>query len=127
MSEWPQTVKFHGRQEVTILPSYGIREALVRGAGRVEADVIDARLPWACAALVGACTSVGGKAKQTLRAHGYDVIEYGQAVYSWIRESGASEADVLEAGTELLGALAGSLITAEEVKNAADFSEGTAA
>ena len=126
-AEWPSTVIFHGCQEVTSLPSYGIREALVRGAGRVAADASDARLPWACAALVGACTSVGGKAKQRLRDHGYDVIDYGEAIYSWARESGASEGDVLEAGTELLGALAGSLITAKEVEDTADFSEGTAA
>ena len=55
------------------------------------------------------------------------MIDYGEAIYSWARESGASEGDVLEAGTELLGALAGSLITAKEVEEAADFSEGTAA
>lgn len=123
--EFITSVPFNGKQEATILPSYGIREALVRCAGKVDADD-DARLPWFCAALVGACTTIGGRSKQKLSGHGYDVIAYGEAVYSWLRESGVEEVEILSAGTAVLSSLTGTLISAKEVNDATDFSEGAA-
>jgi len=121
MADFPQTVAILGARHVTSLPSFGIREALVITAAKyADADAGDVRVLWALAAVVGCCCGVGAKAGSTLARDGYDVLKYGERVYSYLREQGATSVDVANAGNELLAALADALMPGKQEVDAAE-------
>lgn len=123
----PGTITLLGAQHPVSLPSFGTREDLVLAWGKHGNDLeTNARRVYAAA--VGACTGIGAQAKASVSGSQYDVLAYGDRVYSYLREQGASVADIVEAGAPLLTAMAEALFPrASEVEEAVGFSEGGAA
>lgn len=110
-----------GSQHAASLPSMGAREVLLE-AWRRQAEEPDARVLLVAGAVIGACTGLGGT---TLARCGYDALAYGDRCYSWLREHGASPADVTNAAMGALRAMAEATFPRErEVTEAAGFSGG---
>jgi|GEM_PF-6299900 hypothetical protein len=125
---WPATVKILGRQHATVEPSFGVGELLFAAVGGCTPSESDLRFLFALSAVIGHCTGIGAAAKRKLAGMEYDVLRYGEAVYSHIRKEGASMAEVSRVGNELVEALQALVFPLEtEVAAAADFSEGTGA
>jgi hypothetical protein len=121
MSDQPATLALLGKQHVTRLPSFGVREALVVSAARLaEDDGDDVRFLWVLAAIVGACSGIGALAGGSFARDGYDVLRYGERVYSYLREQGASGADIGKAGAALLEPMSRTLMPGEEEVKAAE-------
>ena len=75
-----------------------------------------------CAAAIGLCTRVGAELGLTLAGAGYDVMAYGGAVYSALREQGTGLDEIVSGGRALLeSVITQTFPRAAEVKAQADF------
>ncbi len=120
----PATIHILGAQYPTRLPSFGVREELVFAwaAYGPEGGIRAMRI---YAAAVGLCSGIGALTRASLPALKYDLLEYGDAVYSWLREKGAEPKDIVEAAAPVLQAISAALFPREaEVTEAAGFSAG---
>lgn len=118
------TVEILGKQHVATLPSFGVREELCVLWAQAGQDGGHKALR-VYAAAVGLSCGVGSLARADIRKSGWDLLAYGDAVYSYLREQGASSSDVVQAGVLLLTEMAGDIFPrAQEVDDAAGFSEG---
>lgn len=125
---WPDKVTLLGKQHATVQPSFGTNELLTAAFIGCTPSQSDVRFLFAHAAIIGHCTSVGAAAKERLVRHGFDVLAYGEAVYTYLREQGATSMDVSNAGHVLLKGMQTLRVPLEkEVAAAADFSEGAGA
>lgn len=88
------TIKILGADHAVTLPDFATREDLAiamggsTGVGRLRV----------CAAFVGLCTPVGRQSGADFAALDYAVVPYGRAVYSYLREQGATVGEVMAAG-----------------------------
>ncbi len=116
------TITLLGGQHPVAMPSIGIAEALLIAAG---AGYSDARGIWALAACVGCCsTAANGMRGVSLATCRMDVLVYGEAVYSHLRERGATATGIIEAARSLVPMLSARVApaTEEEVAAHAGFS-----
>jgi hypothetical protein len=121
------TVEILGKQHIAALPSFGVREELCVLWGQ-HGQEGGHRALRVYAAAVGLSCGIGAAARADLRKTGWDLLGYGDAVYSYLREQGATSQDVVRAGVALLGEMAQDLFPREkEVDDAAGFSEGDGA
>ena len=91
-------------------------------ASAAHAAPLGAGMRVASSALALCCP---GLTRETLAAHGYDMLAYGGAVYGQLRKAGATAEEIAEAATPcytILGDLASP--TEQEVASKADFSKG---
>lgn len=66
-----------------------------------------------------------GVTRETLAAHGYDILAFGGAVYGGLRKAGATAEEIAEAATPCYAILRDLVSpTEQEVKDKADFSKG---
>lgn len=120
------TIHLLGAQHPISMPSIGVAEALLMAAG---AAYPDARGVWALAACIGAC---GGAAMAprgvSLPACRMDVLVYGEAVYSHLRERGVSVPAIVEAARPLVAVLSERVapVTEDEVVAKVGFSGAAA-
>ena len=112
------TITLLGKDWPITLPDFATREdvavanAGARGLPRLRIY----------AAAIGLCTGIGKAAGVALDAPGYDVMAYGRQVYSYIREKGATPAEVDTVGLTLsLLVLESVSPRKEEVRAAEDF------
>ena len=120
----PATLVLLGGQHPTRLPSFGVREDLcLRWGDLGPAGGVPALRVYAAA--VGLCSGLGAAARADLGRLHYDLAAYGDAVYSWLREQGATPGDIVREAGRVLPALAASVFPREaEVAEAAGFSPG---
>lgn len=118
----PVTVTLLGRQHAVRLPSFAEREELVLAVVDARERPVSVQLRiWSAA--IGLATRIGTEAKASYAASRCDVLVFGGEVYSWLREQGATPADIRTAGQEVLTAVSNAMAPREpEVAAAADFS-----
>jgi hypothetical protein len=105
---------------VKVPPQFAVREELVFAYGDAEGNV-SRKLRVASAAL-GLCTPLGAEAGCDYVKARFDVLAYGGAVYSWLRQRGAAPVDILTQATPLIEWTALQVFPREdEVKAQADF------
>jgi hypothetical protein len=118
---FPATIEIAGAQHVARLPSLAVREQIASAWHEFAASG-DRRLLLLAGAIVGACTGLGGI---TLAKAGYDLLAYGDACYSALREQGVSTERIVAVATDLIRPLTEHLFPREsEVSAAAGFSVG---
>jgi hypothetical protein len=123
----PDTITLLGRQHPTQAPSFGVREELVLAWG-AHGPARDHRALRVYAATLGLCSGLGAQAGASLGAHRYDLLAYGEQLYSWLREKGASVPQIAEAAGLMLQWLAQDLFPREpEVREVEGFSAGAEA
>ena len=111
-----------GAQHVATPPNFADREALVMAWGE-HGPSGEHRSVRCYAAAIGACCGLGRMAGASLAKSKYDVLAYGGEVYSWLRERGATTAEIIAAATPILESLGAALFPREsEVAAAAGFS-----
>lgn len=115
-----------GGQHPVVVPSVGVSEALLLAVG---AAYPDSRGVWALAACIGACGGAGlsprGVSLATCRM---DVLVYGEAIYSHLRERGVQASAIVAAATPLLTIISERVapVTEEEVQAQVGFSDAAA-
>lgn len=123
----PSSIAIAGASWPASLPSLGVREELAVRYSQAQETGGHAALR-VLAAAVGLCSAAGGASRASLSRMDYRILDYGEAVYSWLRERGASPQEVAEAGSVCLTAIVESLAPrASEVEAAAGFSAPGAA
>lgn len=119
----PPTIQIAGASWPTSMPSLATREDLVLRYGAAQDGGGGLGVLRVLAAAVGLCSGVGPAAKASLPRVDYRILEYGDAVYSWLRERGATPQEIAEAGGACFAALVGQMAPREaEVDAAAGFS-----
>lgn len=121
------TITILGREyKVKLPPQFAVVEELVLAHG--EAHGNDSRTLRVFGAILGISTDLGREAKADYVKARFDVLAYGGAVYSYLREKGATPAQVYSAGISLLPTLqARAFPRAAEVTERAVFTEPPAA
>ena len=129
MEGFPSTVELLGAAHVTKLPGFGEREALIHAMATVTQSAQEMPIRFCCAAAVGmSVQGLSGRAGTSFAKAGYDVIGFGLAMYSWMREQGAETADIVKAGWNLIEPIGRALMPREEeVSDAVGFSEAAEA
>lgn len=121
----PKTVTILGPQEVRIPPQFAVREELILAYN--DAGSFSARQR-VNSAVIGLCTPLGKAAKVDYVRARFDVLAYGGAMYGYLREQGASMADVATAAKPILEYLDKLLFPSEaEVVAEANFMPPTGA
>ena len=100
-----QSITLLGRSHAIALPDFAAREELMVALGETQARAGSARLR-AYAAALGLCTRLGRESGADYAGHRFDALAYGGAVYSYLREQGATPADVATAAVPLAAILA---------------------
>lgn len=118
------TITLKGESLPVSLPDLVVREELAIASS--DAQSRGGLLPLrVSAAAIGLCTPVGRRAKADLARAKYDLLAYGGAVYSWLREQGVTHADLAEQGGVCLRlVLAGLFPREDEVVEAVKNSDG---
>jgi hypothetical protein len=119
----PLTIQLGTTSWPVTMPDFAIREELVGAWGAcAEDDFMRARRVYAAA--VGLCTVVGKRGKLDYARHRHDVLSYGGAAYSFLREQGESLEDICRAGAQIVAHIAERLAPrASEVADRSGFSE----
>ena len=117
----PATLSILGGQHPTRLPSFGLREELCLTWGELApAGGVPALRVYAAA--IGLCSGLGAQARADLGRCRHDLLAYGEVVYSWLREQGATPTEIVREAVRVLPELAGSVFPREEeVAAAAGF------
>jgi len=123
----PESVEILGARRPVYAPSFAIRESLVEALGAEMAKsggrqtVSYLRV---CAAAVIGCLGQFGPQGLTWAQAGFDVLEYGDKAYSWLRSQGAAKDDIDRIGGGLVLGLSEVLLPRQaEVDEVTDFSE----
>ena len=126
----PETIVVEGKERVLAVPTYGIREALVKAAGEMpekgsHADMTGRRI---AAAALGACVPSYRPQGLTWALVDFNVLSFGDAVYDHLRSRGMGVVEIVSVGVDLLKGMSGGLhpIAQKEVDQTAGFSEGEA-
>ncbi len=122
-----EPVSILGRKHIADLPSFGQREELVHLWFASSESGNWSRAARVSAAAIGLSCGIGAQSGTTWAKSGADLMVYGERVYSYLREQGASVEDVATAALPLLQEMTTALFPREkEVDAAAGFSEGGA-
>ncbi len=118
------TVTILGKQHIAKVPSFGLREELCL-LWATHGSEGGHRALRVYSAAVGLSCGVGAQAGADMRRSAWDVLAYGDTVYSWLREQGATTPEIVKVGVDLLTAMAGEVFPREEeVNDRVGFSEG---
>lgn len=122
VSDKPTQVELLGRKHTIVLPGFAEREECVVLWTQIDFKQGMIRNLRRYAAAIGLCTRIGRESGQTLAEHNYDMMSYGGAVYSWLRENGAEPVDLRQPGESCMSACNDSLFPRKievdaEVKN----------
>lgn len=105
---------------VKVPPQFAVREELVFAYGDAVGNV--SRQLRVASAVLGLCTPLGAEAGCDYAKARFDVLAYGGAVYSWLRQRGAAPVDILAQATPIVEWIALQVFPREdEVKAQADF------
>jgi hypothetical protein len=119
------TITILGRQHVVTAPSYGLREEVCSELVMAQQAGDGMRCLRYYAAAVGLCCGVGKLAGASMARSSWDLLHYGDTVYSDLREQGASRDDVVDAGRAAVESYIDALFPREqEVADRVGFSEG---
>lgn len=88
---------------VRVPTQFAIREELVMAYQQAGDDF--SRRQRVLGAVLGLCTEIGKESKCDFVRANFSVLGYGGAVYGWLRERGASMADVAIQGTPIVAHL----------------------
>ena len=104
-----------GEQHAVVLPDYAAREDLFLAHVEAGKKRRGNSLFRVLSAAIGLCTRIGGekRANVSYAACGYDAMEYGGKVYSWLREQGASHEDIAREGRVVMDLVAINLFPRE--------------
>ena len=118
----PETIEALGARYPTALPNFAAREEVV-GAWSEYAASGDQRIMRVAGAVIGlCCPSISTKAGTSYGKAGFSVLQFGGAVYSYLREQGMQPNDVVSLASPLCSALAEELAPREsEVEEKAGF------
>ena len=112
MGGMPQTIAIIGNAHPVSLPSFTVREELAAAFAEQQDNGMKLRRVYAAA--IGLCTSLGSAARASYPKAGCDPLVYGDPVYAYLREKGASVEDVASVGVELLVPMLEALFPREE-------------
>jgi len=114
----PATVEILGGARVVVAPSMAVREDLVMQAGQASGM----GLFRVAAAVLCGCTAFGPPGL-TWQSVSYDVLRYGDAAYTWLRQRGLSRSDMWSTALPLIESMGAVLFPREaEVDEVAGFS-----
>jgi hypothetical protein len=118
----PELVAIAGRSWPTALPSFAAREELCFAWSEMSQEAGPRAARVYAAALGLCCPSLAVAARADYDRSRNVPLVFGGAVYSWLREQGATTAQVVEAGVVVLQAIAEVLFPREaEVEARAGF------
>lgn len=107
MNAQPSYIEIMGERLPLVRPDFGTAEELVQqlnaADGRVKQTGGVARVTRTRAAVLGLCTQLGDRAGASWVKCDCNVLEYGGRVYSYLREHGATQEQILQASTPIIG------------------------
>jgi hypothetical protein len=120
-----ETIAILGKQHVAAAPSFGLREQVSSELVMAQKAADGMRCLRLYAAAIGLSCGVGKLAGASMGRADWDVVAYGDAVYSYLREQGVGHTEITKAGVEVVGWFIDALFPREdEVSKRVGFSEG---
>jgi len=122
----PLLVEILGKNRPVAPPSFGVRESLCHAAGGAWEvhETNPMNLYRVSAAVLCACCPGFGPDGLTWPGAGYDVLVYGEASYSWLRQSGLERGDMLSIAQDLISGMSRAMFPRPaEVEEEVAFSE----